>query len=375
MSLGAQRIMTLRKKKDKVSHESGPKVIRDVQRIPMPHNSIFVLGPQTNMQWLHGVRPDKRPSNQKTEEEKSYGGERLSLTFRYIATYMDERKNLIWGQGARKKTRDGAGSIRHSDSVEMEALAIAFGRENHDPDFDWDAGYGKGFDVINLTPAKSKLSLCKDAVANMRVELALSESKVPYTVIAHSQPEPDEETDKKSRRRTYKPGLSNIADPIFSDTTRESHDVVGDAAILIYLNRTHPLPIPADQIQHVTANFFKGINDANTLLEYWRRLRDKATPDELRSPLPIGERPVTPTTEEFHREMDRWERTAGEIESEFLRGNTLSMVDCAFWPVLNDIISLWEGFDEDRFAELLAYHERMLHRESVRALLNRKDDV
>lgn len=148
--------MTLRTKKSKNGPGSGDsETSRQMQRIPMPHNSVFVLGPQTNKEWLHGVRADKRPAQQKIEEEKAFRGERISITLRHIGTFIDEDKGAIWGSGARGKTKAAAAQVRTGDSTEMEAMIIAFGRENHQSDFNWNAEYGQGFDVINLIPDKA----------------------------------------------------------------------------------------------------------------------------------------------------------------------------------------------------------------------------
>ena len=117
----------------------------------MPHNSVFVLGPRTNARWLHGIRADKRLPGEKSHEEKAFGGERISITFRQIGTFIDEEKRTIWGQGAVSKDRTKAGKISTNNSSEMESMILAFGKENQQVDFDWDAEYGKGFNVVNLT--------------------------------------------------------------------------------------------------------------------------------------------------------------------------------------------------------------------------------
>jgi len=151
LSLGAQRVMTLRTKKPRRTHNAADaEDNRQTQRIPLPHNSAFVLGPQTNAHWLHGLRADKRLEQDKGVEEKSYRGERISITFRHIGTFMNERQRCIWGQGAKGKTKATAGTIPSGDVAQMEAMIVAFGRENQRPEFDWDAEYGQGFNVVNL---------------------------------------------------------------------------------------------------------------------------------------------------------------------------------------------------------------------------------
>jgi hypothetical protein len=147
---------------------------RPAQKIPLPHNSLFILGPETNKRWLHSIHRDNRPFRLKTPEEQDEGGERISLTFRYIGTFLipipvspgpagsdsdsrAEREYLIYGQGATSKDRVDAQratiSSARNDQVlnEGQRLVIAFGKENHESEFDWDKEYGEGFDVLHFS--------------------------------------------------------------------------------------------------------------------------------------------------------------------------------------------------------------------------------
>lgn len=170
VSLGAMRTMTLRTKKSahptqKESQQrraSGPAsnspsnadVKRAAQQVPLPHNSLFVLGQATNQVWLHAIRADKRPVAEKTPEELAFAGERISLTFRHIGTFIDPQAGKIWGQGATGKTQAEANPILEGQEAakEGERMIRAFGRENHQShDFDWQAQYGHGFNVVNFT--------------------------------------------------------------------------------------------------------------------------------------------------------------------------------------------------------------------------------
>lgn len=153
VSLGAQRTMVLRVKKssDPASAEIGAP--RLTQRIPLPHNSMFILGQKTNQRWLHAIRADKRREAEKSPEELDFGGERISLTFRYIRTFVNPAEGTIWGQGATEKEKQAAKKILCGPEAEQagEAMIKAFGLENHlSDDFDWGAVYGKGFDVVNF---------------------------------------------------------------------------------------------------------------------------------------------------------------------------------------------------------------------------------
>lgn len=152
--------MTLRLKRDKTSPEAEGTVTspqaraeaapppREAQRIPLPHNSMFVMGPETNAKWLHAIKTDKRPFHLKSDEEQYQGGERISLTFRHIGTFLNADETRIWGQGAKGKTKETAGVVIHG-TEEGGRLIAAFGAENQQSDFDWDQNYGQGFDVLH----------------------------------------------------------------------------------------------------------------------------------------------------------------------------------------------------------------------------------
>lgn len=153
VSLGAQRVMTLRTKRDR-QHEllvdGGAPAPRATQRIPLPHNSMFVMGPETNAQWLHGINHDNRPVKIKSESELLENGERISLTFRRIGTFLSRDQSKIYGQGARGKTKGTARPVING-TEEGTRLIQAFGEENHKSNFDWDGNYGQGFDVLHFT--------------------------------------------------------------------------------------------------------------------------------------------------------------------------------------------------------------------------------
>ncbi|KAG6864473.1 hypothetical protein C0991_009275, partial [Blastosporella zonata] len=155
VSLGAMRVMTLRQKgpprNGAPPPENEEKVPRASQRIPLPNNSMFVMGPETNKQWLHGINHDNRAQRTKSEAELFQGGERISLTFRHIGTFLTPDEKLIYGQGAKGKTRATARPVVLGGR-DGKALIRAFGEENHRNDFDWDRNYGRGYDVLHFSP-------------------------------------------------------------------------------------------------------------------------------------------------------------------------------------------------------------------------------
>lgn len=150
VSLGAQRIMTLRLKRDGMDgREKGTP--RPSQKIPLPHNSMFVLGLETNAKWLHAINHNKRPLHLKSPEEQFMNGERISLTFRHVGTFLTADESQIYGQGAKGKTRETAQPVVKG-TEEATKLLEAFGKENQQSDFDWEAVYGEGSDVLHFTP-------------------------------------------------------------------------------------------------------------------------------------------------------------------------------------------------------------------------------
>lgn len=153
--IGAQRVLTLRTKKDSTPLEgecegenftgSG----RCTQHVPLRHNSMFVMGLETNAWWLHSIRTDKRPRTEKTDAELAQDDERISLTFSHIGTFLSSNQSRIWGQGARGKTRDDAQRVNRGGG-EAQELIEAFGEENHRSEFVWDWHYARGFDVVHF---------------------------------------------------------------------------------------------------------------------------------------------------------------------------------------------------------------------------------
>ena len=160
LSLGARRTMTLKTKKDSLQtgHDDDDDgreqqlAQRRTQRVPLPHNSLFVMGLETNARWMHSVHTDKRPDSTKEPEER---GARISLTFRRIGTFLTPavpHPQRIYGQGATRRTRAEAQPVVLG-GAEAERLLAAFGAENHQSEFDWDEAYGGGFDVLHFAVA------------------------------------------------------------------------------------------------------------------------------------------------------------------------------------------------------------------------------
>ncbi len=90
--------------------------------------------------------------------QMAYGGQRISITFRWITTFKNAKG--IYGQGSPFKseaeldaylTTSSPEEISRRELNETEELIDAFGWENQCPFFDWDKAYGKGFKVIDMS--------------------------------------------------------------------------------------------------------------------------------------------------------------------------------------------------------------------------------
>ena len=134
VSFGATRKMKLR---SKYINEDGT---RDIQHVMLKHGSVFVLGWKTNKKWLHSIKQDKRVDSVKEKDELAFNCERISLTIRDIATFIDNKTKLLFGQGSPDTTYI-------DDSEEM---LTAFGVENKSHEYEWDDVYGKGFHCLNF---------------------------------------------------------------------------------------------------------------------------------------------------------------------------------------------------------------------------------
>jgi nicotinamidase-related amidase/glutathione S-transferase len=350
VSLGAQRAMTLRTKK--VSKWAGPKSMntgltdglfdesqyseetsRLTQRVVMPHNSVFVLGERTNQRWLHSIKADKRPDFMKTAQEKAYGGERISLTFRHIGTFLNPNSKKIWGQGARSKSRATAGTILEGDKGEVDRMIIAFGKENHETNFDWDGQYGSGFDVVNfvtkpLQQAESTLHLSGDRIVDGRLLLYLKRKGVQFKSI-------------EAAPRNPTSALTQLDLPRYVDAADPSIEVAGDFAILIYLEKTiDPQPITS------TARILTCVNQAENLLQLWRRIQMSQPSDADDA-----------TSQDLATSLNLWENYAAQSSSGFIAADRFTIGDSSFFPVLHDLMNSWQAFDGVRYPALRRYRE------------------
>ena len=325
VSLGAQRVMVLRTKSHGSDEDDSSRVM---QRVPMPHESLFILGERTNMRWLHGIRADKRPNSERSREDMAYGGQRISLTFRHIGTFLDSNGSSIWGQGAISKSQDQAGIVIHGNPARAEEMIRAFGQENRSTEFDWDAIYGTGFDVVNFVTAEtSQLILSGDPVSDLSVRLCLNESGHRYEVTAG-----DEGYEaKESRNPIY----------IGPDGTK----VIGVVNILLHLADQHQAK------RRPGADLLQGgelVTEVENLLTSWRESQRNGNSGEVE---PLAE----------------WDSTLSGRQ--YLHGSVFSIDDCSLWPVLRDIVQKKGPLPNTIYPNLHNYYQRVENRANVKISL------
>ncbi|KAI0549828.1 hypothetical protein F4679DRAFT_573247 [Xylaria curta] len=360
VSIGAERTMTLRTKR---GPEGGK---REIKRAALPHNSLFQMGLQTNKRWLHGVRADKRSAREKSAAELACEGARISLTFRLIATYLDATETKIWGQGATAKTRDAAGDVVNGQTEQAIAMLRAFGRENQDSEFDWEANYGSGFDVLHIGDAK-RLFLSGDSVVDLRIRAMLAEFGVSYARGSLASGEKEKGGEGGGGGGKGKP----INIPIrFVDNDENKTVVDGQGMIMQYLQKTYGgITTTANDEERVRERWTQGLR----ILDAWRSLSSpfpSSPPLSPSSPPSSAPHPGITKTEDL---LSPWEKYASE--DIFIAGPEISLADFAFWPVLSDILSSSPQFrggeegSKKKFPHLRTYHDRMCRREGIARLL------
>lgn len=393
-----------------------PGVPRTIQRIPLPHNSMFVLGEATNRRWMHSIKQDKRHPSQLSPEEAAFGGERISLTFRHIGTFLGDCETKIWGQGATSKSKEAAKPVLESDQEEVENMVFAFGKENHQgEEFDWENVYGAGFDVLHFMNRLPRL-LCRsqEDIGTLQVLLALSEKQVEIQV---------EESCKEEHSATEAnepAGGYDEDDVSFVDCDIDRTTVNGSIPILFYLETFYSgeqamggigsqlFPTPARHERGPYTNVLSLLLESNRLwdaVKGYSKAISKSAPPLSPSSTGSSDSPdnseatnrnycatlVTPPLISLQVVLDNLESRLHRISlgpSGVVLGITKgeddvcfggvgmnkcwSAADCAIWPLLRKLETLrpegalWKEIGEDdRWRQLRDYYRRGLERPEV----------
>lgn len=384
---------------------------RQTVRCPMPHNSLLKMGLMTNEKWLHGIKADKRPQHEKSQAELAWNGIRISLTFRYIDTFLSPQspitptasptatppitptspafadsdtendtndisdEPLIWGQGAISKTRHGARPVVNGQTSEAVTLIRAFGRENNSPDFDWEANYGRGYDVLHMRAAPRYFG-CGNALIDGRVRLMLVERGIKHArsdigwADGGGSGAAEEEVDRAyGKRGSHLPllvrgaAVGEVVPVRFEVDDEERTTVVGDVAILLYIDAKYP------RARHGTAA--RGGGDAELARTYgrlyaalaleqrWKRSWEGAAYDRPFHKRRVVIKQFKPALEEFEAYAaetidpdadDHDSSSSSSYHAATIAGSSSghpSVADCALWPVLHDIARAWQGVADE----------------------------
>ncbi|KAF2874420.1 hypothetical protein BDV95DRAFT_488072 [Massariosphaeria phaeospora] len=328
VSFGAQRTMRLRTKKPGSAEDAEEAGLRETQRVAMPHNSMFVLGLDSNEKWLHGIMADKRMQSERSEAELAYSGIRISLTFRQIGTFIDADSSVIWGQGATAKEHRDAQDVINDDEDETERILQAFSRENHSTKFDWDEWYGEGFDVLHLHEPPEDLPVLfasNNHVENYMVQVFLWESKMNYTLVEAPSLEKQYELDRQV---------------CYRDNDVNHTEVLIAIPILLYLDHYHPVDRD-DRGRASSSRSYEMFVMVSAMLKYWVN------------------RHVPTYRNDFVNMLESLEERYALSPGPFIAGRRFSIGDCSTWPALDEMISEWDEWTEDRFPRLTEYY-RML---------------
>jgi nicotinamidase-related amidase/alkylated DNA repair dioxygenase AlkB/glutathione S-transferase len=388
VSLGAERTMVLRTKRpDKDPSGATPPATttaegtakRRIERARLPHNSLCRMGLQTNMKWLHSIRQDKRADRDKTAKELAYAGGRISLTFRRIGTFLDRDETIIWGQGAIGKTRADAQPVVNGQEPEAIEMLRAFGTENHSSSFDWDAHYGKGFNVLHIRAAP-RFFASGDAVVDMRITMMLAEYGIGYAKGSMAQSAGSKDTDASNVTTDAHEVPAAVK---FSDNDANKSTTYGSLAIMLYIDAVYghgkPSNMPVDRAELAMrlTRFQTGLS----LLDKWRRLSkqkpslvgtdtDKQQKDAsgTKDEAPVSPPAIDPL-KPLRRDLATWEAYATAASGGLLAGSSPSLPDFAVWPVLHAMLQehgeiVWTGADN-----LKKYYSTVKDRESTKKIL------
>ncbi|KAK3348430.1 hypothetical protein B0H65DRAFT_175517 [Neurospora tetraspora] len=351
VSLGAERTMVLRTKrppKDKEKKDAATaatetpstpttsaaeKAKRQIQRAPLPHNSLLRMGLQTNMRWLHAIRPDKRSDRDKSSSELAYSGARISLTFRQIGTFLNSSQTKIWGQGAVGKTKDEAQPVVNGQTDDAVRMLQAFGHENHASEFDWEKNYGGGFNVLHMGSPKRffagsvKGRMC--TVENTRVALALADMGIGVArgaIDASGSGGSGDGAGEGDWKEEQPEGRKARVGVKFVDNDSARTEVIGDVSILRYLDAVYGAGRRYDQMTPAqVAKRFARLEEADDLWTAWNWLLNRSDRNMDCKPEEIDEKAATSRAEKMLNALGEkalWEEYAQEAYAVAATGTT-----------------------------------------------------
>ncbi|KAJ8606945.1 hypothetical protein MRB53_040610 [Persea americana] len=328
VSIGAERTMRLRTKKSRAPDDPFKgNSERVTQVIPMPHGSTFVLGPLTNQRWLHGINADKRLTRERTEAELAFGGERISLTFRRIGTFLSRRSmstsdeahmETIWGQGATSQAKEDAKAVISGVPAAKSALLVAFSNENQSSHLDWHQIYGPGSDVLHLSAASASdgvmLFLSGNRAADLPVIIFACELRLSVKMAGITAEDAGITSTPRLCFRDDDPGRTQV------------YDIV---PILLYLDRCY-----GNRLRSATTRPTSDSVTVSTHGESNRPLLASAFELVLRASAYTAS-PLGGASLDYSSALDDLERRLSR--SSYLAGDSFSAADCIWWPIVEDL--------------------------------------
>ena len=225
----------------------------------------------------------------------------------------------------------------------------AFGTENNSSNFDWDAHYGKGFDVLHLQ-ASPRFFASTDGVINMRIRLMLAEYGINYA--KGSMGSGKDPTTNSPRKHT---AFENP--PIkYLDNNEGNAEVQGDMAIMLYLHSCHQKK-KSNVAASDYARLYTIFQRALALLPAWRRAFWESEDDQ--------------GTKGTKACLSEWDDIIGISlrGMPFIGGERPNLPDFALWPVLHEIMQKCGSDVVDHFVNVKIYYYSMKTRESTTKVL------
>ena len=193
--------------------------------------------------------------------------------------------------------------------------------------FDWDAIYGDGFDVLNFnqltTPSTALLFLSNDYSSNLCCKICLEELGVPYQTFGVHATEAG---------KHYFPTVS------FHDTDSQKTQVDGVIPILFHLTR-----------------FYRKQGDVS------KRLYADVVPPLLEQAMHAHNVAHGVDVPHFLPKLDnRLSRGA------YLSGRDFGIVDYAYWPLVDEVLESRGAEEVQSYKRLVDWYEQVGNRPSVR---------
>jgi len=156
--------------------------------------------------------------------------------------------------------------------------------------------------------------------------------------------------------------------PVFVDTDPERTTINESLAILTYLEKYYPQTplLPPTEQRKFHARVLKLVQETENLHNAYDELEDAFFDARVKNTTQIFHDTTRPALlRTLYKELQFWEKYASESEGFIASGQSITLADCAFYPLLGYMLRRGFEFNE-RWKGLKGYHERMWERDSVK---------